>query len=198
MKDHEQNHDVKEFTLTRTFKSPETKRKETFTLKLSSTLKKIRKENRLTIRDLASVSGISPGYLSQLENGKVPPPSREIIERLEKAFGLLPGILLEIASDEPVRPTELVEIYPAIASVLCFVRALMDEKELASTLNLVEKRIHLFQEDKVMLAENVKKYILGELDLNEYPGNKTRPLSHYIQPWGKEIEEWIPPDSEDE
>jgi HTH-type transcriptional regulator, competence development regulator len=39
-----------------------------------------------SLRDFAAKAGLSPTYISHLENNKVPPPSEEVIERLSEAL----------------------------------------------------------------------------------------------------------------
>ena len=38
-----------------------------------------------SLRDFAKKVGLSPTYLSHIENNKVPPPSEDVIERLARA-----------------------------------------------------------------------------------------------------------------
>jgi len=42
------------------------------------------RDNRISLRDLARRVGIDFTYLSKIENGKVPPPSDEVIENLAR------------------------------------------------------------------------------------------------------------------
>jgi HTH-type transcriptional regulator, competence development regulator len=51
-------------------------------------LRELRKNKRLSQRDLASKVGIDFTYLSKIENGKMHPPSTETIMSLAKALGL--------------------------------------------------------------------------------------------------------------
>jgi phage repressor protein C with HTH and peptisase S24 domain len=57
----------------------------------------LRRQGRLTLDDVASRTGISKAYLSQVENGRVDPPRDAKVRALEEAFGLRPGELLELA-----------------------------------------------------------------------------------------------------
>ncbi len=45
-------------------------------------LKTIRKNERLTLRDVEEKTGISNAYLSQLESGKIKNPSWEVVRKL--------------------------------------------------------------------------------------------------------------------
>jgi HTH-type transcriptional regulator, competence development regulator len=63
---------------------------------------KMLKESRLKagmgLREVAGRVGISPGYLSDLENEKVPPPSEKVIMDMAAALGADKGELLRAAS----------------------------------------------------------------------------------------------------
>ncbi|NIA22521.1 MAG: helix-turn-helix domain-containing protein, partial [Anaerolineaceae bacterium] len=60
-------------------------------------LKDLRLERGMTLDRLATRTGISKAYLSQVENERVDPPRDEKIRRLEKAFELQPGELVTLA-----------------------------------------------------------------------------------------------------
>ena len=49
-------------------------------------IKKYRKEKKMTLKDIADVSGISVGYLSHLEIGSRGNPSREVMEKISSAL----------------------------------------------------------------------------------------------------------------
>jgi len=52
-------------------------------------VRELRIKNReySSLRDFARKVGLSPAYLSRIENGKEPPPSEPIVERLAEALG---------------------------------------------------------------------------------------------------------------
>lgn len=52
----------------------------------SEKLKSLRKEKKLTLKELASLSGTSDSYLSQLENGKRNPPKPELLKKISKGL----------------------------------------------------------------------------------------------------------------
>ena len=54
----------------------------------SKTIKNSRKEKGLTLEELASKLGVDRSYLSKLENDRVPPPSRDLLEKMSKALSL--------------------------------------------------------------------------------------------------------------
>ena len=47
---------------------------------------RLQREEYASLRDFASKVGLSPTYMSHLENNKVPPPSEGVIERLAEAL----------------------------------------------------------------------------------------------------------------
>jgi len=61
----------------------------------------ILKENRMNagigLRDFAGRIGISPGYLSDLENEKVAPPSEKLILAMARTLGVEKDVLLKAA-----------------------------------------------------------------------------------------------------
>jgi len=71
---------------------------------LGDRLKEIRKQKKLTLDEIASMTGVSKGTLSQIENGKVQPSTDNLIkicERLECSSDyLLLGIIKENHKEE--------------------------------------------------------------------------------------------------
>ena len=53
---------------------------------LGTTIRRMRKEKKLTIRKLAELSGVSHPYLSQLENGRNDNPSPAIIGKIARGL----------------------------------------------------------------------------------------------------------------
>ena len=60
-------------------------------------LRKLRLEADGGLRETARLVGISPGYLSDVEQGKVPPPSEEVILKLSAVLGADRQLLLRSA-----------------------------------------------------------------------------------------------------
>lgn len=60
-------------------------------------IKQLRKKNKLTLQKLSELSGVSNGYISDLENGKEQNPSLTILKKLAKAFGVS---VTELISDK--------------------------------------------------------------------------------------------------
>ena len=60
-------------------------------------LKDIRKRRRFTIREVADRSGVSAGYISQLENGQRGTPSPDILLKLSEGLESSYAELMQIA-----------------------------------------------------------------------------------------------------
>lgn len=70
------------------------------------------------LREVANRVGISPGYLSDLENEKVPPPSEKVILDLALVLGVDRGELLTAASKVDPELSEYVAQEPKAADFL--------------------------------------------------------------------------------
>jgi transcriptional regulator with XRE-family HTH domain len=66
-------------------------------LALGALIRKLRRERRLTLRELADRIPMSASNLSRLELGSQGPPADEIIERIGTALGADPAELLRAA-----------------------------------------------------------------------------------------------------
>ena len=67
-------------------------------MEFSETLRGLRVRSGLGLRELARRIGKSPGYLSDVENGHVPPPSEAVILGIAAALGADGQELLRAAS----------------------------------------------------------------------------------------------------
>jgi len=70
------------------------------------------------LREVASRVGISPGYLSDLENEKVPPPSERVIIEMAVVLDVEKGELLRAASKVDPELSEYVAQEPRAADFL--------------------------------------------------------------------------------
>lgn len=64
---------------------------------LAERLRQLRKIKQLTLRDVEDRSGISNGYLNQLEQGKIKQPSPHILQKLAEVYGIHYEALLQLA-----------------------------------------------------------------------------------------------------
>ncbi len=84
-----------------------------------SRIRQLRKEKDISLRDLADRVGIDFTYLSKIENGKVEPPSEEVIRLISKELEVDPEDLLSLAgkvSSEQIR--KAVESNPSVGILL--------------------------------------------------------------------------------
>lgn len=74
------------------------------------------------LREVANRVGISPGYLSDLENEKVPPPSEKVILDLARVLEVDKGELLKAASKVDPELSEYVAQEPKAADFLRMIK----------------------------------------------------------------------------
>jgi transcriptional regulator with XRE-family HTH domain len=77
--------------------SPRGKREASRALALGALLRKLRRDRRETLEEVAQRIPMSPSNLSRLELGSQGPPADEVIERIAKALGADPADLLHAA-----------------------------------------------------------------------------------------------------
>jgi transcriptional regulator with XRE-family HTH domain len=51
-------------------------------------LKEKRRQREITVREMAELAGVSPGYYSDIESGRRNPPDREILDRMLDTLGV--------------------------------------------------------------------------------------------------------------
>lgn len=66
-------------------------------MNIGEKIKELRKERNMSARELARRSGISQGYLSQLETGKNSNPTNEVLNKIAKGLNIPNGTLLLMA-----------------------------------------------------------------------------------------------------
>jgi transcriptional regulator with XRE-family HTH domain len=85
------------------------------------TVRNIREARGYGLRELAGVAGMTPAYLSMIENGKVPPPSEQKVMAIAHYLevdaaefltlaGRLPEDLVEILRERPLHMTALLRL----------------------------------------------------------------------------------------
>lgn len=91
-------------------------------------LKELRKRQGWTIDQLAEVSGLSRGFISQLENGKRNPGAQTIID-LSDALGVPLAALIEddgLGADLPGLIDDLMKLQPeGLSAVRTIVRSML-------------------------------------------------------------------------
>ncbi|NIC05355.1 helix-turn-helix domain-containing protein [Billgrantia bachuensis] len=108
--------------------------------KFCDTVRELRQAQNLSLRETASMSGISPAYLSRIERGKEPPPSPAVIKSIAKVLAADPDVLFRLSeSTDP-------EISHYLVNNPCAVRLLrlisdqnFTDQEIGKILNFAEK-----------------------------------------------------------
>ena len=108
---------------------------------LGATLRRLRMESGLGLRDLARRLGVSSAYLSRVEHGLDAPPTPERLEAVAAELGVPPALLLEVGH----RLSPFVERYAehepqAAALFLAIARRGLDADEIAEIHRFVERR----------------------------------------------------------
>ncbi len=106
-------------------------------------LKMARKETRKKLREVASATGLSISYISDLEHERKKAPSIEIARSIEKFLGLAHGFLCEAAQAEHSTNSELKEIAykrPMLNLGLLRVTDGMTDEELAEIIDEIKSR----------------------------------------------------------
>lgn len=85
--------------------------------RLPDHLKELREQRGWSLRELAEKSGLSNGYISLLENGRVESPSVTVLGKLAKAFAVPLDELLRAAGVE-TEPASTGEVDPQLVSAL--------------------------------------------------------------------------------
>ncbi len=95
---------------------------------LGDNIKTIRKSKKISINLLSSITGISLGYLSDLENNKASNPTMEKLQKIADA--------LEVSVDEFIKPDE--ELSSTIEKITLNKK---DKKDIRDVLNQVEQQL---------------------------------------------------------
>jgi len=81
-------------------------------------LRELRMIQGLSLRKTASLSGISPAYLSRIESGKIGPPKPETLKSLAQVLGADPDALFQLASGIDPEIADLLGKNPRIVELL--------------------------------------------------------------------------------
>jgi len=148
-------------------------------IKVGEIIKARREERKISLVDFAGEVGISPGYLSQLENGRKINPNLDILLRIAQALDIeidmllglehedempslrIPSLLrLVIAKDRNMKVLENKELQKKICNIL--------DRALESKYLLEDETIYsLFLEDVYIQMETaLKRYMAFEILIN--------------------------------
>jgi len=84
----------------------------------ASALKRLREERKLEQEVAAAKAGISQSYLSRLESGSKKDPSKEILKKLCKVYGIDPVILVWYAVEPSDIPKKTKHLYEPLKPVM--------------------------------------------------------------------------------
>jgi HTH-type transcriptional regulator, competence development regulator len=121
--------------------------------KFGETIRQLREAQGLGLREVATMVGISPAYLSRIERGKENPPSPEIIKALAKILAADPDVLFRLC---PSTDPDVVTLLKEKPKVLELVRLVMVKELSDEQLNKVE---HFIKRD--ILGESLSDTILA-------------------------------------
>lgn len=106
------------------------------------TLRNLRLAQDLGLREMATMVGISPAYLSRIERGKEHPPKPEIIKTLSRVLAADPDVLFRLSSSTDPEVANYLNEQPELMSLLRYIKAK----------NFTEAEIN----DLMKYAENIK------------------------------------------
>jgi len=107
---------------------------------------RLRHKDYSSLRDFAKKVGLSPAYLSRIENEKEPPPSEAVVERLAEALGTDKYELFSYAGKVPTEFLETFKRNPrGVASFMRRVQEVglesdSDWKEIESTISRMKRK----------------------------------------------------------
>ncbi len=148
-------------------------------IKVGEVIKAKREEKKISLVDFAREIGISPAYLSQLENGRKENPKLEIMLSITQALDIdldmllgleqepespalrIPSLLrLAIAKDRNLKVLEDKEVQRKVSSLL--------DRTLECKYLIEDKNLYsLFLEDlSIQLENTLKRYMAMEIILN--------------------------------
>ncbi len=111
------------------------------TAQLGATLRLLRLESGLSLRDLARRLGVSSAYLSRIENGLDAPPTPPRLEAMARELGVAPTLLLELAHRVSPLLVDYMASEPNAGSLfLEIAHRRFDRHELAEIRAMIEKR----------------------------------------------------------
>lgn len=87
------------------------------------------REGKMSLRELARRTGISPSYLSEIEQGKLPPPSFEKIKLLARTLHEDPEALAEYALMETHGLMEAIHDHPESVHVIAEALSTLPEEK---------------------------------------------------------------------
>ncbi len=124
-------------------------------IKVGEIIKAKREEKKYTLVDFAKLVGISPGYLSQLENGRKANPNLEIVLKIIKELEIDLDMLLGIESSNENINLGIPSLLKLVVAKDRNCKVLEDKEVLRKVCNIVDKSL-----ESKYLIENKELYEL--------------------------------------
>ena len=153
------------------------------------TIHRRRKELRISQQVLAHISGVSAGYIARIEADGAIPGARKL-QQLATALNIPFEEIQSLIENSHKSLWTVKQEYPETLYLFAKCLLQMNEEDIKTTFGRFENRLRYFEDDKDKVADNIKKYFIGELKSTDRPNNGTRPLCHYWISHSKEVEEW--------
>jgi transcriptional regulator with XRE-family HTH domain len=143
---------------------------------LGDNIRRIRKSKRISINNLSKASGVSLGYLSDIENDKGVNPTKETLEKLAASLEVTVD---EFFKDEPVLLESETSPNPSVSLSIKEQEKLdVEAEKMISELraSLSQNKNALTQEDYEMLGESIR-FLLEQMkkkNKKKYTTNKLK------------------------
>ena len=107
-------------------------------------LREQRRRRKLSLTQLASLSGMSASYLSRIEHDHLPPPGARVMQRLAMALNTEIDVLQRAAGLIPERIVAIIRDRPTVLTLLTLVARLPDSElfDLCETLLTRRRQPH--------------------------------------------------------
>lgn len=125
---------------------------------LAEKVKQLRDQQKISAYRLADLSGLTRGYISRIESGKVTNITLKTAQKLGKGFGVDPGYFLEESITEPT---------PAISTANS--QALADLSNIKETITEIEERLRSSRPQTVRLPDYGPAPAGAPLDISQAP-----------------------------
>ena len=140
-------------------------------IKVGEIIKAKREEKKVSLGEFAGIVGISPGYLSQLENGRKANPKLEIILRILKELDIGIEMLLGIDTSFENPSLKIPSLLKLTLAKGRYSKVLEDKEVLKKLCNIVEKTLeskYLIEDKELyeMFLEDI--YIQLDTTLKRY------------------------------
>lgn len=148
-------------------------------IKAGEIIKAAREERNISLVDFARGIGISPGYLSQLENGRKVNPKLEVVIKIAQALDIEIDMLLGLEQETEVQSLKLPSLLRLVIAKDRNMKVLEDKEVQKKICNILDRALHcrylledenlysLFLEDVYVQMETaLKRYLAMDILIN--------------------------------